>query len=83
MINMHRVETVSDAKDYISRLKEIKRVFNEKMDFLRKQEAKGIVPPDFVFDKVIKTARISSKAFLSLLARTVLSWPTLKGRSIP
>lgn len=53
MINMHRVNSKEDAKAYISRLKEVKRVFSEKMVFLKKQEKLGIMPPDFVFSKVI------------------------------
>jgi uncharacterized protein (DUF885 family) len=53
MINMHRIENLKDAKDYISRLKEIKRVFSERMIFLKKQEKLDIFPPKFIFDKVI------------------------------
>lgn len=53
LINMHRIQSEQDAKDYISRLKEIKRVFGERMAHLKKQEKKGVFPPDFVFPKIL------------------------------
>lgn len=53
MINMHTVENKEHAEAYISRLKEIKRVFGENIEFMKKQESKGIIPPKFVFEKVI------------------------------
>lgn len=57
MINTHRVSTEQDAKDYISRIHEIKRVFDEQMVDNLKQKALGIYPPKFVYDKVISDAR--------------------------
>lgn len=57
LINMHRVDDKKDAKAYISRLEEIKRVFDERMVFLKKQELLGIHPPNFVFDKVIEDSK--------------------------
>lgn len=53
MINTHRVSTKQDAKDYISRIHEIKRVFDENMVQNLKQKELGILPPKFVYDKVI------------------------------
>lgn len=65
LINMHQIESVSDAHDYISRLKEIKRVFAERLDFVKKQASLGIMPPQFVFSKVIADSRniITGKPF--------------------
>ncbi len=65
LINMHQVESESDAYAYVSRLKEIHRVFSERLKFVQKQESLGIVPPHFVFDKVIADAKniISGKPF--------------------
>ena len=65
LINMHQVGNEEDAKAYISRLKEIKRVFSENMIFLKKQESLGIFPPKFVFSKVINDSKnvISGKPF--------------------
>ncbi len=53
MINMHRISNLQEASDYISRLKEFKRVFKENKDFVQKQRDMGIISPAFVFDKVI------------------------------
>lgn len=53
LINMHQVEKEEDALAYISRLKEIQRVFSERLVFLKKQEKMGIIPPRFVFPKAI------------------------------
>lgn len=57
LINMHRIDNKSDALAYVSRLKEIKRVFDERMVFLKKQEKLGIFPPNFVFEKVISDSQ--------------------------
>lgn len=56
LINMHTIDNKKQAQDYISRLKEIERVFKEKIVFMKKQEAMGIVAPDFVFPKVLDDA---------------------------
>lgn len=54
LINMHQVHSEEDAKAYISRMKEIKRVFDEQLLHVKKQEEQGIVPPHFIFAKVIE-----------------------------
>lgn len=53
MINMHTISTKDEAEAYISRLKEIKRVFEERMVHNDKQYSLGILPPQFVYSKVI------------------------------
>ena len=57
LINMHRISDQEDAKSYIARLKDVKRVFNERIDWMKKQEDKGILPPKFVFSKAISDSR--------------------------
>jgi len=57
LINMHGISNKKEALDYISRLKEIKRVFDERMVFLKEQEKKQIFPPKFVFPKVIQDSK--------------------------
>lgn len=57
MINMHTVATKEEAQAYISRLKEIKRVFGENITFMKKQESMGIIPPDFIYEKVIRDSK--------------------------
>lgn len=63
MINMHRVSQKSDAEAYISRLKEIKRVFKERMERNLKQREMGIIPPQFVFSKVIDDCKNILKGY--------------------
>ena len=53
MMNIHKVSKESDLKDYISRLKQMKRFFGQVITQLMKSETKGIVPPRFVFKKTI------------------------------
>lgn len=65
LINMHRMSEKQHAYDYISRVREIKRVFKERMVSNLKQKEMGIIPPKFVFDKVISDAKniISGRPF--------------------
>ncbi|MFC5044773.1 DUF885 domain-containing protein [Aquimarina hainanensis] len=57
LINMHRVETVKDAEAYIARLHGMKPLFTQLENNLDDREAKGILPPKFVFDKVLDDCR--------------------------
>ncbi|WP_405053253.1 DUF885 domain-containing protein [Sphingomonas sp.] len=75
LINQHRVESVADAKAYVARLRDSRRVMQEVADRIRAQAAKGIVPPKMVFApargdarKVITGAPFDSGADSTLLA---------------
>lgn len=57
LINMHQIDSLDDALAYISRLKEVKRVFDERLVFLKEQEKRKISPPNFVFEKVIQDSK--------------------------
>ncbi|ATB38620.1 lipoprotein [Cystobacter fuscus] len=57
LINAHRVGSVSDARAYVSRLREVPRVMKEISERMRAQAARGIVPPRFVFAPVEADAR--------------------------
>ena len=57
LINMHRIDSLSDAQAYVSRLNEFKMYFAQLVENLKVREANGIVPPKFVFDKVIQTSQ--------------------------
>ena len=54
MINMHRIDDVKDAEAYISRLNGFKTYFDQLVENLKAREAIGVVPPKFVFDKVVQ-----------------------------
>src|SRR5690606_11098156 len=65
LINMHRIDSLVDAHAYIERMKGIPRAFDEVIDGMKLREQNGIVPPKFVFDKVIESSRniIKGKPF--------------------
>ncbi len=52
LINMHRVDTVTDAEAYIERLNKIGNVFDQVIDGLKKRDSMNIIPPKFVFPMV-------------------------------
>ncbi len=75
LINEHRIDTVADAKAYIARLRDSRRVMAEVADKMRDQAAHGIVPPKMVFAparadarKVINGAPFDKGADNTLLA---------------
>jgi uncharacterized protein (DUF885 family) len=54
LINMHRIDSVADAQAYIARLNGFNKYFTQLVKNLEAREAIGVVPPKFVFDKVIQ-----------------------------
>ncbi len=75
LINQHRIDSVADARAYISRITETERVMREVAQTMRDQAAKGIVPPKMVFKparedaaKVIAGAPFTTGADSTLLA---------------
>ncbi len=57
LINMHRIDSVSDARAYISRVEAIPEVVDDVIANIKIREQNGIVPPTFVFDKVIEDSK--------------------------
>jgi len=57
LINMHRIDNIPDAEAYISRLKDFKRYFSQLVENLKAREAIGVMPPMFVFDKIIQDSQ--------------------------
>ena len=52
LINIHTIENIQDAKDYIARVRGIKNNFNQVITRLQTSAKRGIVPPRFIFSKV-------------------------------
>jgi len=50
----HRVESVGDAENYISRLSKVKIKFEQNLLGLKTREKNDIIPPRFVIDRVVK-----------------------------
>jgi len=53
LINLHRITNVEDANAYILRLINIESLFEQLLVNLKVREEKGIIPPKFVFPRVI------------------------------
>jgi len=54
MESTHQVHSVRDAEDYVSRLSQVGRKFDQVLDGLRTREELGILPPQFVVTKVLE-----------------------------
>ncbi|WP_299437290.1 DUF885 family protein [uncultured Aquimarina sp.] len=65
LINMHNIENKSDAEAYISRLNGMDELFVQQIENIKIREKNGIIPPKFVFAKVLTDCRnlISGKPF--------------------
>ncbi len=57
MESTHQVHSVRDAEDYVSRLSQAGRQFDQVLDGLRHREELGILPPQFVVTKVLEEMR--------------------------
>lgn len=57
LINQHRVDNVEDAKAYVARLRDVRRVMGEISVNLKEAAAKGIIAPTFTFDPIEADAR--------------------------
>jgi uncharacterized protein (DUF885 family) len=53
MTQMQQVNDVTDAEDYIARLGAFPRRFDELIESIRFREARGVLPPKFVVEKVL------------------------------
>ena len=65
LINMHRIDSLPDARAYISRLTGIEKAMTDILEQLQLREQNGIIPPRFVFDRTLDASRniISGKPF--------------------
>lgn len=57
MINSHFVEDERDARDFISRVGQFERRFDQVIEGLEKRESLGILPPRFTVEKVLTQMR--------------------------
>ncbi len=55
LINMHRIDSIKDAESYIKRLEAAPKLLAQLEARLENSFAKGIMPPKFVFPKVIES----------------------------
>ncbi len=57
LINKHRIDSISDAEAYISRIRKVKPLFTELRNQLGIRESNQIVAPRFVLDHVIESSK--------------------------
>jgi len=57
LINQHRIDDLPGAEDYLSRLGEVGRKFDEVLEGLALRERNGVVPPRFVIERVLTEMR--------------------------
>ncbi|HNP19643.1 MAG TPA: DUF885 domain-containing protein [Fulvivirga sp.] len=57
LINIHQVKDSSDAAAYVARLKGVSHLFDQLITGLKTREDNGIVPPKFVFPRVIEDSK--------------------------
>ncbi len=55
--SFHRIDDVADAEAYVERLNGIPRLFDQLIENLELREELGILPPAFVFPRVIEDCR--------------------------
>jgi uncharacterized protein (DUF885 family) len=53
LATMHQIKNARDAKNYTERLSKFPDKFSQVLDGLRVREAKGIIPPRFVIERVL------------------------------
>lgn len=56
LINIHRINDISDAEAYISRLNGVQALFDQVVDQLALREQQGIFPPQWSYDQMIQSA---------------------------
>jgi uncharacterized protein (DUF885 family) len=57
LINFHRVDTVSDARAYIARLRGMGPLLDQLIKGIEIREQHGVMPPKFVFGLVLESCR--------------------------
>ncbi|WP_395341687.1 DUF885 domain-containing protein [Ningiella sp. W23] len=56
LINIHRINSIEDAEDYISRLEKVKPLFEQVFAQLKLREEAGTFPPRWAYDQMIQAA---------------------------
>ena len=57
LMNVHRIADLRGAEDFVSRLNEVPRKFDQVLEGLALREGNGVIPPRFVIDHVLEEMR--------------------------
>ncbi|MDC8831584.1 DUF885 domain-containing protein [Alteromonas gilva] len=65
LINIHRVNDISDAQAYISRLDNVDSYFSQVIEQMKLREEAGVFPPKWAYDQMVEAAQnvITGKPF--------------------
>lgn len=55
--NIHKVDTIKDAEDYISRLQGVETLFAQTIEQLQIREKLGVFPPKWSYDQMIQASQ--------------------------
>ncbi len=74
LINYHPIDNVADARAYIARLRGIGLLFDQMLEGVKIREARGIIPPRFVFPLVVDSMKeiISGQPFDSSAKKSAM-----------
>ena len=56
MLNIHQIDTIEDATNYIKRIENVRPLMRQLVTQLKNREAIGVHPPKFVYESVIKAS---------------------------
>jgi len=54
MVNMHKVDDLSDAEDYLARISQVGGYFDNTLKNVKLEQDNGVVPPDFIITKILE-----------------------------
>ena len=74
MVQVHQVNSASDARDYVARLNTFPRKFDQTLANMTLREGRGFVPPRFAVDKALAQMQV----FVALPARENMLYLDLK-----
>jgi len=81
LINYHPVGNVADARAYIARLRGFPRLFDQLITGAKTREARGILPPKFVFPLLIDASReVVTGAPFDPAAKPCALWDDFQGK---
>lgn len=63
LVNIHTIDTIEDATNYIDRIYAMRTLFNQLIEQIKKRERLGIKPPAFVYENVIQTSENLLKGY--------------------
>jgi len=57
LVNIHQIQTIKDAKDYVTRIKAVRPLIKQLIEQLKIRENKGITAPRFAYESAIQASQ--------------------------